>query len=220
MNQCFWDGFEKNNYLFCEEQLCAFVTEPANTWTNIGYLIVAIMILKQKEVTNRRVKNLFFTASFCLFIGSSLFHMTSTFWGRLVDVSTMFILSMTILTLSVERYSEMSEKKANLFFVLGLTLSLTFLFVMKFGHVLFFGQLVAVTILEFRLGKTTKSLDMKGVKLAIIFLIVAFTFWILDVAKVLCHPGNHILTGHGVWHLLAGASFYVFFKSYKGKESF
>lgn len=217
MTPCFWDGYEKNNYLFCEEQLCSFITEPANTWSNIAYLIIAILILKQKEVTNSRIKNLFFAATFSLFIGSTLFHMTSTYWGKFIDVSTMFFVSMTALTLSLQRYWRLSEQRANIIYVGGLSLSILFLYVMRFGNVLFLSQILATTFLEFRLSRTQHTLDMKRVKSAILVLVAAFIFWVLDTTKVLCHPGNHILTGHGIWHILAGLSIYIFFKSYKGK---
>ncbi len=218
MHPCFWDGFEKNISLFCEEQLCAFVTEPANTWTNIGYLVVAVFILRHKEVNNPRIKNLFFASTFCLFIGSTIFHMTSTYLGKFIDVSTMFFLSMTVLTLSLQRFTGLSERKSNFFYVVGLGLSLLFLYIMKFGNILFLSQIVTATIFEFKLSRTDKTLNMKGVKTSLLFFAAAFIFWILDVTKVLCHPGNHILTGHGIWHLLAAVSIYVFFKSYKGKD--
>ena len=218
MVPCFWDAFEKNNGIFCEEQLCAFITEPANTWTNIGYLILAIFILRQKEVNNRRVKNLFFASTFCLFIGSTLFHMTSTYMGKFTDVSTMFFLSMTVLTLSLQRFTGLSETKANIFYIAGLGLSILFLYFMKFGNILFLSQIVVATIFEFKLSKTDKTLDMKGVITSLLLFAAAFVFWILDVTKVLCDPGNHILTGHGVWHLLAAVSIYFFFRSYKGKD--
>lgn len=218
MNQCFWDGFQKNLYPFCEERLCSFVTEPANFWTNIGYLIVAILMIRHRNQSNRRVKNLFFYSTFTLFIGSSLFHMTSTYWAKLLDVSAMFFLSMTILTLALERYSGISEKKANWFFISGLSLSIVFLVVMSFGNVLFGTQILVATVLEWRLKKSGHGLDLKEVGLSILTLLAAFTFWIMDVKKILCYPGNHILTGHGMWHLLAALAIWIYYKSYTGKS--
>jgi hypothetical protein len=42
----------------------------------------------------------------------------------------------------------------------------------------------------------------------------------LDVTRRLCDPTNHVLTGHGAWHVLSALSLLVAFYHYKryGKE--
>ncbi|MEO8348551.1 MAG: hypothetical protein ABI610_06525 [Acidobacteriota bacterium] len=48
----------------------------------------------------------------------------------------------------------------------------------------------------------------------IVFL-VAFAFWWLDKARVLCSPGNHWISGHGVWHLLNALALYLVYLFYR-----
>lgn len=218
---CFWDGFAPNTrYIFCESQLCSFIVEPANTWSNIGYLIVALMMLRSKSVTNRRVKNLFFFATFMLFLGSTLFHASGTYMGRIADVGAMFFLSSVMLTLSVERYFGLREGRANLFFFGLLGLSLYGLMVFNIGSKFFGLQILITTLLEWRMARSAAALKAKKVALAVLLFMAAFLFWILDVKKILCDPGNHILTGHGMWHLLAAAAIWIFFTSYGGIAKF
>ena len=37
---CPWDQFEPTTRHFCEAELCQWVTKPAESWSNIGFIIV------------------------------------------------------------------------------------------------------------------------------------------------------------------------------------
>lgn len=206
--QCFWSGFRQNAYPFCEERLCSLITEPANTWTNVGYLVVAILMWKSKH-HNPRIKKYFFWSTLSLFVGSTLFHATSTYWGKLLDVSAMFFLSVTILSMALERTYFWDKNKTFIFFIITLTFSLSFLYIMSFGNILFAFQILIAVWLEWKL------LNRSKLKIAAATMVIAFTFWLLDVFKILCYSNNHILTGHGLWHLLAAFAIWTFFSAYK-----
>ena len=188
------------------------VAEPANAWSNIGYLIVAIFIFRNTEVKSRRVKNFFAASTLCLFFGSTLMHSSGTFWGKIADVSSMFFLSNVILTLSLERYYKLRERTANLLFLAMFSASVGYLFYSGFGGGLFIAQLLVAAILEYRL----KTLVGKNILQAAGFFTAAFGFWLLDVKKILCWPDNHLLTGHSLWHLLAAAAIWIYFLAYRG----
>jgi hypothetical protein len=217
MSQCFWSGYATNNsYPFCEQQLCSMIVEPANTWSNIGYLIVAFFIFTNKHVKSRRVKNFFALSTLCLFVGSTAMHASGTYWGKIADVSAMFFLSNVILTLALERYFKLSEFVANFIFAVMFALSVTFLVVTGFGGKLFLLQLLVASILEYRM----KALRVENILKSCGIFLAAFTFWLLDVKKILCWPDNHILTGHALWHLLGATAIWVYFLAYneKGKS--
>lgn len=212
---CFWDFLEPLPGGFCEERLCSIVVEPSNTWSNIGYLFVAIAILRSQKITNKRVRHLFFVACFSLFLGSTFFHLSGSYLGKMIDVSAMFFLSMVILTLSVERYFLLRERTANLFFVAGIAASLAFLFTFKFGNVFFAGQILASLYFEIKMPDSQRQLISNQVLRAFAILATAFGFWILDASKILCIPENHLLSGHALWHLLAALAIWTYFLSYK-----
>jgi hypothetical protein len=44
---------------------------------------------------------------------------------------------------------------------------------------------------------------------------VAYAFWLLDYHRILCCPTCHVLTGHGVWHLLNGVIVWQAFKIFE-----
>lgn len=209
VNQCFWDSFERNNYIFCERQLCGFIVEPANTWSNIGYLIVAILILQSRH-TGTRARGRFFWSTLVLFIGSTLFHLSGTFWGKFLDVGAMFCLSMAILTTSLERRYKIEKQNGIIIFVGGIILSLIYLYFVKLGLFLFGAQLAVSTLLE--------KENVKKFWKSLLFFGLAFSFWILDVKRFWCNPDNHFISGHALWHLLAAAAIWMFFKSYESTD--
>ncbi len=216
MNDCPWLSFTQqiDPHPFCEQRLCGWIVEPANTWTNIGFLIVAILI-HRTQTEAIETKRLFARATVVLFLGSTLFHATGTVFGKMADVSAMFVLSMGILSVAAKRYFKLSDRKTEIGYVVGLALSLGFLFITKVGNVLFGAELFFAALLEagvWRRGERTIRPQLALFSVA--SLVLAFTFWNLDVAGILCKPSNHILTGHGLWHLLAAASIYFLFRAY------
>lgn len=210
MQNCFWSEFVPQHYLYCESRLCGWLQQPANTWSNIGYLIVALLVLRSTKP--RLEKMFFFWACFILFVGSTFFHMSGTHFGKLLDVGAMLILSMGICALSVQRWFSWDLRKTMTFYLLGLSLSLAFLFYMGFGNVPFAIEIFTAAYLEFRMLKQGRSfLDGKKLLWSCLLEAAAFVFLILDISKTWCDPHNHILNGHAVWHLLSAAAIYFLF---------
>jgi hypothetical protein len=216
MDMCFWQQFPAAlPYKFCEARLsCSIVGEPANTWSNIGYLIAAILIYRSRGATDRRARLLFFFTTLFLFIGSTLLHMSGTLLGRALDWSGMYAVSVCILTLSFERYLKMKSWQVYLFFALMLAFSLTTFFMFKITRTVFIAQLACALFLEWRMSRTPQALRLTRVILALGLIALAYVFWTLDMEKIFCFPDNHVLSGHAIWHLLAAASIWTFFTSY------
>jgi hypothetical protein len=219
VNGCPWLQFPQqiDPHPFCEERLCAWIAEPANTWTNIGFLIAAILI-HRTQTDAHETKRLFARATFVLFVCSALFHATGTVFGKLADVSAMFVLSMGILSLAAKRYFRLTDRKTEIFYVAGLAISLTFLFITKVGNILFGAELLAAAIFEALVWRRDSSaINVKWAIGSLVSLVIAFTFWKMDVAGIFCQPSNHILTGHGIWHLLTASSIYFLFRAYPSR---
>lgn len=216
---CFWGFLEPHHsYKFCENQLCSIIQQPANTWTNIGYLIVAIVIWKSHHQTNKRVRNLFSLSAFCLFFGSTFFHASATSLGHMCDLMGMFFVSLTGLTLAYERYFDRTEKQGYYFYLVGTLLSFSVLKIFKTGSLLFLLQILITVFLEFKMKNSPKELNYKYLKWAFICQTLAFIIWYLDVSKIICDPDNHFISGHGIWHLMSAITIYLFYKSYQGYQ--
>jgi hypothetical protein len=68
------------NIKWCEETLCQWVSEPANTWSNLGYMIVAVIImyLVNKNNQDSKLKQLgpiiFFMGAMSFFYNQNNFY--------------------------------------------------------------------------------------------------------------------------------------------------
>ncbi len=165
-------------------------------------------------------RTFFFWATMILFLGSTFFHMSGTRIGKFADVGAMLVLSMGICTFSVHRWYRWTDRKAVLFFMTGLLISWTFLYLMSFGNVAFALEILIAAVLEYRMIREGRSLLIaKRVLWSCLFEFGAFIFLILDVTRTWCDPQNHIINGHAIWHLLSGTAIYIFFTAKRIQES-
>lgn len=218
MQNCPWSQFLPGTVSFCEERLCALIVEPANTWSNIGYLIVGIIIALHSKKHSKSSFHFFSVTSVYLFIGSSLFHATGTFWGEVLDLSAMFMLSLAMLTINLKRWFHLKLRLTYAVFLLSFVASVILLLIFKpIGILLFSAQVIVALSLELLLWKRQimPQAKYKTLLKAFTFFGIAFFFWILDISKIMCIPTNHYFTGHSAWHLLNAATIYYLYLFYE-----
>lgn len=212
INSCPWHQFEQRTVSFCEAPLCGYIVEPANSWSNIGYLIVAILIFRREKKLN-----FFAVTSAYLAFGSTAFHATGTFFGEVLDLSAMFLISGTLLTLNAQKLLGFDNKKSQIFFWSLFAFSIALLLTFKpLGIAIFSVQSAIYVLSEIKLAsKRPENFSYKYFKIALSAFAAAFFFWVLDITKILCDPHNHIFTGHSAWHLLSAVAIYNFYKFQK-----
>jgi len=217
-NMCPWENFEQGTVSFCEADLCNWIVHPADTFSNIGYLIVAIVLFaKTKKQKNLKMLPV---SALCVAIGSTLFHATNTFWGEFLDVSSMYLFSSFLIARNLYRLGLNYERVIywltvalssttlllnhpigiNLFTAHAVVFVLLELFLAwkKYGHINIF------TILEYR-----PLVALYGVFIA------SFILWNLDIRGYGCEPDRHWFSWHSAWHLLNSWAFYYAYKFYK-----
>jgi hypothetical protein len=213
---CPWDALEPANLAFCEESLCAWVTQPANTWTNIGFIVAGVWILRRSRARGNRVVGALGFIALATGIGSALFHATSSLVGQLADQAAMFLESGFFIVANMARWRALSVARFVLGYLAIVATSTTLLVLFpSWGIGLFVAHVAVFLSLEcalyFRFGRTTRY----GALLVVgILFLLSFVVWWLDRTGVICHPQNHYFTGHGLWHLLGAASFVYWYEHY------
>lgn len=215
---CPWSSVGQLQTHFCETNLCAWVEQPANTWSNIGYLISAILIFRNKGWKPER--NWFSVIVFILFVGSTFFHMSATIIGRDMDLVGMLLLSSYSLSLTLTRsYKFKPIQMYSIFAALFLT-SLPFIHP-RLGGTVFLIQFLVTVLLEFIYSskfppppKIKKSL---AVALGLFFF--ALFLNILDMNAIYCLPKNNFITLHAIWHLICAYCIYLLVRYYCYKDS-
>jgi hypothetical protein len=204
---CPWHYLEQQPYTFCETQQCGWIQQPANTYSNLAYLIVAVMIWRSHK--------LFAAAVFVLFIFSTFFHTSGSVIGKLTDVAAMFVISMGLLTMALQRFYRLNSLQTHLIYWIGLTISLVYLGVTGQGNFFFMTQVLAAVTFEVLLVRQKRDkLVPRRLFQSLVAFVIAGTMWLLDVKKILCWPDVHFFSGHAVWHLFCALALWFIYRAY------
>ncbi|MBX2903436.1 MAG: ceramidase domain-containing protein [Chitinophagales bacterium] len=233
INTPYYDGIDKH---FCENtNMFDPIRQPVNTFTNVIYLLVGLYVLgvawrdwRQQKRYNLISANPWYSFVYgiiqvYLFVASSYFHAGLTLFGRDLDYSGVFSLSLYPLMYFTHRIvlmvrglpSNGKHPKEVLFLTIGFSILyvyLTFFSPPVIGRFIVLGMIVTMFIFAIIIenkdpGKTNKLymwLTLASISLAVMF----FEF---DNQRILCSPDSFIQP-HGLWHLLGGvAGFYFYF---------
>ncbi len=223
---------------FGERMVEGPVREPANTWSNLGFVIAGIAIgwRAMNDWRNPRFtpgvnlihSDLFFPASYAavaVFLGpaSAAMHASGTRWGGRVDLFSMFLWASWCLAYHL---TQLLRGQKYLFLgVYGI------LIVMSIARIFFnlnpldlgsnetFGLLIVMGLglgIAARISTSTTA-DLHPILASLVAFLIAFgVFWIPNVKGLaFCHPKSAI-PGHAIWHLLCAVSvwfIYIYIRS-------
>ncbi len=212
-----WSNFIQAPMHFCEANSCGWIAWPADTWSNIGYVLVGIWLLRLAK----RDPGAPFFGYAAILVGtlSAAFHGTGTQLGFILDVSSMFPFSCYFIAKNTQRLGVLSDDDTGLIFFSTLIGSIFLLIAFPaFGVNIFIIHCFIWGIEELILGFSEPRWPGKYKPLAQLVgcFAVAYSFWWLDTLGILCNPNNHILTGHSVWHLTNAFCFYFAYRFYEG----
>jgi hypothetical protein len=216
MAPCPWAGFTPANLRFCERPLCGFVTEPANTWTNVGFLAVGLVVIALARRDHAPRAGLLGPIALATAVASSALHATSTFVGQALDQGVMLFESALFVVLNLDRLSRRPPRQLGLIYASIVAPSVALLLAFpESGIALFVTHVVVFLALELRLAfrdfAKTRYRALAGVGATFV---ASYALWWLDRLGVVCDPDNHVFTAHGAWHLLGAASFYFWYRHY------
>lgn len=217
MQACPW--ISNSPFKHCEAELCAWVVQPGNTWTNIGYLIVAFLVFRASPPERKSMRWLFITTSIFLFICSSLFHATGTVWGQILDMYTMLAFSMLFLSSALERVYQFTPRQTVFLYLGGMGLSFLYPLFLFSGKPVFGAELIlAIGFESYLVRKGKGHLHRKFFFQAIGVFAIALVCLYLDINRIVCDPNNHIFPLHGAWHFLAAWAIFLMYKATVIKE--
>jgi hypothetical protein len=214
---CPWDGFAPGTISFCERQLCAWITTPANTWSNLAYIFVGIYVLYLACRENYRSLSPIGVIGILVGIGSFFFHASSTFIGEFFDLLAMFLFAAFMLVFNIWRIKGGSLKILQGMYVVIVMLSASLLLLVRPAGVgLFTVIITAALVVELKIFiRSRNSIDYRPMLKLILCFSIAFTFWRLDITGRLCDPDNHWFQGHAMWHIMNSFCFYFLFRFYQ-----
>lgn len=212
------------NIKWCEETLCNWISEPANTWSNLGYLIVALGIC-YRSWQNKDPLSLRIFGPIIIFMGSmSFFYHQSNFYGsQVLDFIGMFIFVGWAIGMNLIRMG-VSHPKKLIPFIAAFTLTLTALVHIMYRSGLKFQGLILVSALiivatEFRAQKI-KATPFFWFYASLGLLTIALSFSVADAQRIWCDPSSHgwFSQGHAIWHWIAALAMGTIYHHYQRAE--
>ena len=213
---CPWDALAPANLHFCERALCGWVTEPANTWTNVGFLLAGLWVLRRAARDGATRAGRLGWIAIATALASSAFHATSTFAGQAADQGVMFLESALFVVLNLDRWRRLSPRGLVTLYATLVAASVALLLaVPTSGITVFTLHVVTFLALELRLALRDWARTSYGALVAAgLTFAASYALWWLDRLGVVCNPDNHVFTAHGAWHLLGALSFVFWYSHY------
>jgi hypothetical protein len=196
------------NVKWCEATLCAWVNEPANAWSNLAYLAVALWCAWRAHASGSRALRRFAWTVGLVGVFSFAYHATNNFGTQLFDFIGMYVLAFLLVALNLHRVGWLPREKVGPVHV-GLTVGCTLLVpVMRHVHIPY--QLVVLLAVLVIIGTEVKLARRAGPHetyrdfgWAVALLTAAAACSVADVTRAWCAPHNHWLQGHAAWHVLS-----------------
>jgi len=217
---CPWSSWTPPNLKWCEENLCSWITAPANTWSNLAYIVLGVVMWRQARRWKNRSLAIFGPASIIVGVASFAYHASYTFFLQFFDFVGMFIFCFLLIVLNGRRLGQLGERDLVPAFIGGVGVCSALVPVLFYFDIpiqLTVMALTAVILLQ-ESWLSRRAAEPAHYPLffgAMALLAAAVTFSALDLTRTWCDPGNHWLQGHALWHLLTACALYILFLFYR-----
>jgi len=203
------------NVNWCEASLCSWVAEPANTWSNLGYIIAMLALawqLRRWRIT-QPVLRLFPVAALLVGLSSGIYHASVTFVLQVFDFTGMYLFLFLPFFLHAVRLGKVSEGRFK-YGYFGSVLGATFVtwvlgkftsFPIQLLIILNILALFTMEILVYRRAvREGRGYSLRWLGITFGVLIAAFGASFVDAKRIICDPDAHGLfsQGHAIWHWL------------------
>ena len=205
------------NIKWCEATLCGWISEPANTWSNLPYLVLGIVIVWQ----NRRAPHyeLRWMGPAMLLMGgfSLVYHASNNYLTQVFDFLGMYLLVFWMLVINLHRLGWFARERQKAVYVAlcvagTLLVHLMYLAELKFQLIIAAASLAIMIseVMTWRYQRVPPGNFLAG----LVVLCVAQAASLADLTRVYCEPGSW-LQGHAVWHVLSAVALYFACRHYR-----
>ncbi|MDH3499665.1 MAG: ceramidase [Acidimicrobiia bacterium] len=212
---------------YCEAFTGGLVEQPANTFSNLGFVAVGLWVLtlagrpaagRNLIADDTRISRLYGWIAIGLGVGSMLFHGTMTEWGGWADLVSMYAFITFFLLYEVRTRRNAGAAWLLQIWIFANLVLATFQWFADngIGKVVFAALIVGTLTANLRVvaprsGPPRALRNQRLFWTGLAAYVVGNVIWMLSrTGGVLCEPDS-ILQGHAVWHLTSAAAVAVFF---------
>jgi hypothetical protein len=212
------------NLKWCEATRCSWVSEPANTGSNVGYLAVAMAFWGMARSARNRAARLFAPTAALMGLCSIVYHASNNYLSQVVDFVGMFVYVYLLVRINLVRvWPALRRWQSAVYWglVIGSVLLVHAMYLLALRFQLLIAVavvvLVATELVMMRRGDWQRY-RYRSFGLSVLFIVVAQAFSLADLSRAWCRPDNLVLHGHAIWHLLGSVSILFSFLHYRQLE--
>ena len=222
---------------FCEASHPGLIKQPANTWSNIGFMIAGLTIGWQLtkgtfSANKNTITQKFFYGTFlaCVVVflgpGSMAMHASEASRGGWFDMLSMYLICSYTFAYAMERFLSLSVLWFLAIFVFSLGTCLCVqelpyhIPIVGFIGNFIFAVFITLTVVFELLNTFVRKLTHKKLYgfLSLGSLLLAFAIWNLwKNDSYLCDPQS-LIQGHAIWHILDAVAAYFLFRFYASEH--
>lgn len=211
-----WGGLP--NVAWCEAKVCGWVTEPANTWSNLADIAVGVWMLWATRGSTSRTERLWPITTLVLGTSAFVYHASLTFVLQVLDFMSLFLFFGLLVILNLIRLRVLPKERL-LPVLLATVATLTALTVVLAKldlpfQAIVLGLVIALLVTE-AVARTRTPFSLTWFGVAIGLFAIAIAFSASDVSRARCDPHDHLLQGHAIWHVLGALSSAAAFRHYR-----
>lgn len=208
------------NIKWCEATLCGWISEPANTWSNLLYLLFAVVILLQNRRSLHMELRWMGPAMFAMGLLSGAYHASNNYLSQVLDFIGMFLLVFWFLVINLRRNRWIAPGALVPAYIGLVVVGVGLVHAMYLVHWPFQWLIALATVAtvatEFSARRHAAQRVALGRFLASLLLMgVAQAASLLDLTRAWCDPDNHFVQGHAVWHLASALALYLACQHYR-----
>jgi hypothetical protein len=209
------------NIKWCEQRLCAWVNEPANAWSNLAFVIAALVIASwSRSGLESSALRRFAPAVALVGVGSFVFHASNTYVTQLFDFLGMYLFCGMLLGINAARLGWLAPRRVSAAVfagALGLT-AFTAVIVRWQAPIqlIVLGLIAGILVSESLCHRRAQPRpQLRWFAAAVALLGAALVCSVLDATRRWCVPEDHVFQGHAAWHVLSAASLLASFVHYR-----
>jgi len=228
---CFWHDLAEKygapDIKYCEETICSFISEPANSWSNVAFMLVGLIVYLRstKQQSILRSTDVYGLNLIGVGIFSFIYHLSNNFLTQYFDFLGMYSFFGLMLFAHLEFLEKIDKEKVFKNFLLSfIPFSIVFflLRVMNLPVQISIGMVMLCCFISLIMIVKKSRADYRYFFGALFFFALAITAQILDIKRVACNPHNHWFQFHALWHVFNAfgmGSLFFYYTSLKKEAS-
>lgn len=210
--------FGPANLKWCEERICGWINEPANSWSNLLYMALGFWIIRHAARRDSSAGLTFGAVVVVMGALSFLYHASNNFLTQALDFTGMFLMVFFVLATNARRLGWPRRGLGALYLTAVVLGTLALWPLNAAGVPIQLSVAVAAVFIAISeaaaRAKTGDRSPMKTFYMGAATLIVAESCSIIDYKRIACVPSHHWLQGHAAWHIIGAIAMPMIYLHY------